>query len=49
MIGFFSQFYLRKYKADWFIKYNYIVSAGMDGECFFSPCEFEVWVDGKSV
>jgi len=30
-IGFFSQFYLRKYKADWFIKYNYIVSAGMDG------------------
>jgi len=32
LIGFYSQFYLRKYKADWFIKYNYILSAGMDGE-----------------
>jgi hypothetical protein len=31
MLGFFSQFYLRKYKTNWFIKYNYIVSAGLDG------------------
>ena len=31
MVGFLSQFYLRKYKPDWFIKYNYILSAAMDG------------------
>lgn len=30
-VGFFTQFYLRKYKADWFIKYNYLLSAAMDG------------------
>ncbi|TID15601.1 OPT superfamily oligopeptide transporter [Venturia nashicola] len=30
-IGFFTQFYLRRYKADWFIKYNYLLSAAMDG------------------
>jgi hypothetical protein len=29
--GFFSQLYLRKYRTRWFIKYNYILSAGMDG------------------
>lgn len=29
--GFVSQFYLRRYKTNWFIKYNYIMSAGMDG------------------
>ena len=29
--GFFSQLYLRKYRTNWFIKYNYILSAGMDG------------------
>jgi hypothetical protein len=29
--GFFSQFYLRKYRPNWFIKYNYILSAGLDG------------------
>jgi hypothetical protein len=29
--GFISQLYLRKYKTNWFIKYNYILSAGMDG------------------
>ncbi|TLD29496.1 putative phospholipid-transporting ATPase [Venturia nashicola] len=29
--GFVSQFYLRKYRTNWFIKYNYIMSAGMDG------------------
>ncbi|QDS75836.1 hypothetical protein FKW77_001200 [Venturia effusa] len=30
-LGFFSQFYIRKYKTDWFLQYNYILSAGMDG------------------
>jgi OPT oligopeptide transporter protein len=30
-IGAFSQFYLRKYRPNWFIKYNYILSAAMDG------------------
>jgi hypothetical protein len=29
--GFFSQLYLRKYRVNWFIKYNYSLSAGMDG------------------
>jgi hypothetical protein len=29
--GFVSQFYLRKYRPNWFIKYNYIMSAGLDG------------------
>ena len=31
IVGFISQFYLRKYKPEWFIKYNYIMSAAMDG------------------
>jgi hypothetical protein len=31
VIGFISQFWARRYKADWFIKYNYILSAAMDG------------------
>jgi hypothetical protein len=31
VIGAFSQFYLRKYRPNWFIKYNYILSAAMDG------------------
>lgn len=30
-IGFFSQFYLRKYHSRWFIKYNYLLSAAIDG------------------
>jgi hypothetical protein len=30
-IGIVSQFYLRKYRPNWFIKYNYIMSAGLDG------------------
>jgi len=29
--GFASQFFLRKYRTNWFIKYNYILSAGLDG------------------
>ena len=31
IIGFFAQFYLRKYRPVWFNKYNYIVSAALDG------------------
>ena len=31
LIGAFSQFYLRRYRPNWFIKYNYILSAAMDG------------------
>ncbi|OQO11666.1 hypothetical protein B0A48_03393 [Cryoendolithus antarcticus] len=31
VIAAFSQFYLRKYKPDLFIKYNYIVAAALDG------------------
>jgi hypothetical protein len=31
VIGGFSQFYLRRYRPNWFIKYNYILSAAMDG------------------
>lgn len=31
IIGFFSQLYLRKYRPNWFIKYNYVLSAAMDG------------------
>lgn len=30
-IGAFSQFYMRKYRPGWFRKYNYILSAGLDG------------------
>lgn len=30
-VGFFCQFYLRKYRPNWFIKYNYVLSAAMDG------------------
>jgi hypothetical protein len=30
-IGIFAQFYLRRYRPSWFVKYNYILSAGMDG------------------
>jgi len=30
LIGFASQFWLRRYKPEWFIKYNYIVAAALD-------------------
>jgi hypothetical protein len=30
-VGITSQFYLRKYRPNWFIKYNYILSAALDG------------------
>lgn len=30
-LGFFAQFYLRRYRPEFFIKYNYIVSAALDG------------------
>jgi hypothetical protein len=29
--GFISQFWLRRFRTNWFLKYNYILSAGMDG------------------
>jgi hypothetical protein len=31
VVGFVSQFWLRRYRPGWFIKYNYILCAGMDG------------------
>jgi hypothetical protein len=31
LTGFISQFWLRRYRTRWFLKYNYILSAGMDG------------------
>lgn len=31
VLGFFAQFYLRKYKPQLFIKYNYLLSAALDG------------------
>ena len=31
ILGFFAQYYLRKYRPQTFIKYNYIVSAALDG------------------
>jgi hypothetical protein len=30
-VAFFSQFYMRRYHPSWFVKYNYILSAAMDG------------------
>lgn len=30
-LAFITQFYVRKYHADWYMKYNYILSAGLDG------------------
>ncbi|GAA5928903.1 hypothetical protein JCM1841_001289 [Sporobolomyces salmonicolor] len=31
LLGLFSQFYLRRFRSTWFRKYNYLVSAGLDG------------------
>lgn len=31
VIGFISQFYLRRRFPQWFVKYNYLVSAALDG------------------
>jgi hypothetical protein len=31
IIGFTSQFWLRRYKPEWFIKYNYVLAAALDG------------------
>lgn len=33
--SFISQLYLRKYRTNWFIKYNYVLSAGLDGGAAF--------------
>lgn len=31
LVAYFAQFYLRKYHPEFFVKYNYLVSAAMDG------------------
>ncbi|RDW70319.1 hypothetical protein BP5796_08716 [Coleophoma crateriformis] len=31
VVAYFSQFYLRRYKPDWFLKFNYVLCAGLDG------------------
>jgi len=31
IIAFVTQFWVRRYHADWYMKYNYILSAGLDG------------------
>ena len=31
LIALFSQYYLRVHRATWFRKYNYLLSAGLDG------------------
>ncbi|KAK8118886.1 uncharacterized protein PG998_003512 [Apiospora kogelbergensis] len=31
LIAFWSQFYLRKYKPEWFLKFNYVLCAGLEG------------------
>jgi hypothetical protein len=30
-LAIFSQYYLRKYRATWFRKYNFLLSAALDG------------------
>ena len=30
-VAFWSQFWLRRYKAEWFLKFNYVLCAGLDG------------------
>jgi hypothetical protein len=29
-VAFWSQFYLRRYKPEWFLKFNYVLCAGLD-------------------
>jgi len=31
ILAFWSQFWLRKYRPQWFLKYNYVLAAGLDG------------------
>ena len=31
LMAIFSQYYLRKYRARWFRKYNFLLSAALDG------------------
>lgn len=31
MLALFSQYYLRRYRATWFRKYNFLASAALDG------------------
>lgn len=30
-VAFWSQFWLRRYRAEWFLKFNYVLCAGLDG------------------
>lgn len=39
MIAVFSQFYLRRYRATWFRKYNYLLSAGLDAVSYYLDIE----------
>lgn len=31
VVAFWSQYYLRRYKPEWFLKFNYVLCAGLDG------------------
>lgn len=44
VIGFFFQYYIRKYYPDWFFKYNYILAAAIAGgtECLVFFTTFTV-------
>ncbi|MCJ1399097.1 hypothetical protein MMC11_002299 [Xylographa trunciseda] len=46
--GFLSQWYMRKYHPEWFVKYNYILSAAMDGGTQVLVFIFTFAVDGGS-
>jgi len=30
-VAFWSQFYLRRYKPEWFLRFNYVLCAGLNG------------------
>lgn len=31
VVAFWSQYYLRRYKPEWFLRFNYVLCAGLDG------------------
>lgn len=31
LLAFWSQYYLRRWKPDWFLRFNYVLCAGLDG------------------
>jgi OPT oligopeptide transporter protein len=51
IIGAWSQLYMRKYHPNWFIKYNYILSAALDGgtQVLVFVLSFAVFGAGSSV